>query len=267
MTPDVSAAAAANLGTHATWVQARAEGMRAEVTPRLSMGDSGLATDTFNIISGARLADRSATAAVRRAIAWYGMRPFSWWVSPGDSPGNLPALLAAAGLRPVEEETAMTCDLRRLPSAGDWPHDLTVTRARTRSDLEAYARLLAGLADPPDVLVQAFYAAAAPHLLGADSPLRLYLGRRDGTPVATAEVTLAHGVAGLYNVSTIEAERGRGIGTAMTVLPLLDARNDGIGHGVLQAAGDARRLYARVGFEAAGVVVEYKPDPAGEPLS
>lgn len=259
MSLELTLAAAKNFSTHSTWVQDRAEGMRAHVTPRLSMGDSGLATDTFNIVSGARLTGSSASRDVRQAIEWYGRRPFSWWVSPGDLPADLPSVLDAAGLHRAEEETAMTCDLRLLDDSVHWPRDLTVTRVRTSSDLDTFAELLARLADPPDTCVQEFYASAAPWLLSRACPLRLYLGRRDGTAVATAEVTLAAGIVGLYNVSTAEPQRGQGIGRALTVVPLLEARAAGAGFAVLQAAGEARRVYARVGFASAGLVAEYKP--------
>ena len=262
MNLDLPLAAARNLGTHSTWIQARAEGMRAHITPRLSMGDSGLATDTFNIISGARLTGPSSSREVQDAIDWYRGRPFSWWVSPADLPAELPSILEAAGLHRVAEETAMACDLRRLEDSADRPHDLIVTQVRSPTDLDTFAELLAGLSDPPDTLIQEFYASGARCLLTAECPLRLYLGRRDGTPDATSEVTLAHGVAGLYNVSTAAPHRGQGIGTAMTVFPLLEAMGEGVRYGILQAEGEARRVYARVGFASAGVVAEYKPEAA-----
>lgn len=146
-------AAARNLGTHSTWIQARTVGMRAHVTSRLALGDSGLATDSFNIISGARLTGPSTSRAVQR--------------------------------------------------------DHRMVR---------------------------------------------------GQPVLL--VGLPYGVAGLYNVSTARPRRGQGIGTAMTVLPLLEAQMEGVLFGVLQTQGEARSLYARVGFVSAGVVAEYKPEVA-----
>jgi len=226
------------------------------------MGDSGLDTDTFNIISGARLSGSSTPRYVQRAMRWYEGRPFSWWVLPGDLPDDLPSVLNAAGLRRVQEAEAMACDLERLAAEPRGPADLSVSRVRSPADLRVFAEILASLTDPPDSLILGFYASAAPHLLHVGSPLRLYLGRRGGTPVATSEVTVAYEVAGLYNVSTVKSERGKGIGTAMTVLPLLEARKEGIPSAVLQAEGDAKQVYARVGFVEVGVVAEYRPRTA-----
>jgi hypothetical protein len=47
----------------------------------------------------------------------------------------------------------------------------------------------------------------------------------------------------------------------MTLRPLLDAREQGFGIGVLQAAPEGVGVYARVGFEPFGQITEYKPPP------
>lgn len=265
MSPDLRGAAARNLAIHCTWVQGRAPGMRALVTPGLAQGDSGLDTDTFNVVCAARLEAAGAAAAVASATAWYGDRPFSWWLSPGDGPSELPDLLAGAGLTQAESEVAMACALSDLAEPGPRPGGLTIRRVRTPSDLGAFAGLLASLAEPPEALIPAFYRAAESLLLSEACPLRLYLGILDGRPVATAEATVAGGVAGLYNVSTLSGERRRGIGTAMTVAPLLDAREEGVSHAVLQAAADGVGVYERVGFTRSGTVREFKPARRGEP--
>jgi predicted acetyltransferase len=55
-------------------------------------------------------------------------------------------------------------------------------------------------------------------------------------------------VAGIFAVATIEAARGRGIGMAVTMAPLLDARACGYCVGVLQASEMGYPVYARMGF-------------------
>lgn len=93
-------------------------------------------------------------------------------------------------------------------------------------------------------------------LLAGDAPLRFYLGILDGEPVAPAELTVAGGVVGLYNIATLRAFRRRGIGSTMTLQPLLDG---GFSQAVLQAAEDGVGVYRRLGFTTFGHITEYQP--------
>ncbi len=56
-TKDTSAAATANFVVHATRAASRAAGANVASTPSLTMVDSGLDSDTFNIVCGARLTE------------------------------------------------------------------------------------------------------------------------------------------------------------------------------------------------------------------
>src|SRR5438105_4835061 len=70
--------------------------------------------------------------------------------------------------------------------------------------------------------------------LGFDrAPWRLFLARLDGDPVATALILGGGGVAGVYAVGTVERARGKGIGGAITLAPLLESRDEGYRHAVL----------------------------------
>jgi predicted acetyltransferase len=66
---------------------------------------------------------------------------------------------------------------------------------------------------------------------------------------------------------SVEAYRRRGVGTAMTLRPLLDARDSGLRTGVLQAAAEGVSIYARIGFKPFGHIAEYKPISAANPRS
>ena len=66
-------------------------------------------------------------------------------------------------------------------------------------------------------------------------------------------------MAGLYAVVTLPRARRRGIGTAMVVAPLTDARAAGFRTATLQASAGGQGVYARLGFLPCGAFREYKP--------
>ncbi len=258
-TLDLAAAANANLAVHASWAQQRTPGMRVIETNDLVLVDSGLPCDTFNFVCRARLAQATARERIRAAIDHFAAvgRPFSWWLNPGDQPLELGEFLLHAGLQRAETELAMAADLGKLRHGELSPDGLQIRRVRTTAQLRDFANILAGT--PPDSEVLRFYELTASALLANDSALWQYVGYLGEAPVATAELTMGGGVVGLYNVCTQVAYRRRGFGTALTLIPLLDARAHGYLTAVLQASANGEGVYARVGFETFGQVTEYKP--------
>jgi ribosomal protein S18 acetylase RimI-like enzyme len=67
----------------------------------------------------------------------------------------------------------------------------------------------------------------------------------DGDPLNTH---LGGGVTGIYNVATLPQARQQGIGTALTVAPLLEARAQGYRVATLQSTPIGLNLYLRLGF-------------------
>jgi len=159
----------------------------------------------------------------------------------------------------------MALPLEALPEAPPRVPGLEIRRVRTPEELEIFARLSAANWTPPDPDVLAFYRRAAAALLDPNAPQRLYLGRLEGEPVATAEGALAGRTVALFNIMTREPFRGRGIGSWMTWRPLHDARAAGCDLGALQAAEAGVGLYRRIGFRPFGGITEYKPS-AGKQL-
>jgi ribosomal protein S18 acetylase RimI-like enzyme len=259
----VIAAADENFVVHVSWAARGLTGARIRIAPDLVLVDSGLACDTFNVACRARLSRESAAARVADLVGFFREtgHPYSCWLTPGSTPAELPTILEDAGLARAESELAMAASLSELSPPPPPPAGLEIARVATTDDLEAYAGILAENGSPPDRDVRRFYHLAAPRLLAPASPQRLYLARREGEPVATAEVTVAGGVAGVYNISTRSAHRRVGIGTAITYAPLLDAAREGIATAVLQAAPDGVGVYRRLGFAAYGEVTEFKPAP------
>jgi ribosomal protein S18 acetylase RimI-like enzyme len=107
----------------------------------------------------------------------------------------------------------------------------------------------------PDELAESYYQLVL-HL-GYERPMRNYTGFIDGQAVAASTLFLGAGVAGIYCVATLPEARGRGLGTALTVLPLLDAREMGYYTGVLQSSDMGYPIYQKIGFRTTCLIDHY----------
>jgi GNAT superfamily N-acetyltransferase len=98
-------------------------------------------------------------------------------------------------------------------------------------------------------------------LLGGADPVAFHTlaARRGGVTVATAIAYDHDGDCGVYNMSTIETARRRGLGTALTARHVHDAAERGCTSASLQATAMAERVYAAVGFRDLGRILEFAP--------
>jgi hypothetical protein len=78
--------------------------------------------------------------------------------------------------------------------------------------------------------------------------LRLYVGEVEGTPVATGCAMTGNDAVGAFNISTVESERGKGYGAAITARCVIDGINDGAQIAYLQATEMGEPVYERIGF-------------------
>jgi GNAT superfamily N-acetyltransferase len=102
--------------------------------------------------------------------------------------------------------------------------------------------------------------APAGLLSGADpSAFHLLVARIAGENVATAMAFDHAGDCGVFNMSTLEAARRRGLGTALTARHVHDAVERGCSTASLQSTAMAERVYAAVGFRDLGRILEYVP--------
>ena len=142
--------------------------------------------------------------------------PGSWHVGPSMRPSDLGERLAARGFEYGGDDIGMTVDLSVLPDEMPTPDGFTVERVWDEEGLAAWIETLgSGFGEGP---VEAEWVGQMYRRLGFDNegPLRHYLGRLDGEPVATATLFLEAGAAGVYFVSTAEHARRRGVGTEIT---------------------------------------------------
>ena len=83
-------------------------------------------------------------------------------------------------------------------------------------------------------------------------PVRSYLAILNGQPVGTSQLFLSAGVAGIYNVTCLPEARHQGIGAAITLAALLEARRMGYRISILQASHLGYKVYRRLGYQEYG---------------
>jgi ribosomal protein S18 acetylase RimI-like enzyme len=100
-----------------------------------------------------------------------------------------------------------------------------------------------------------------PDFLGGADPTAFHvlIGRLDGEDVATAMAFDRAGDCGIYNVTTVERARRRGLGSALTALHVHEALARGCETASLQATEMAAGVYTAVGFRDLGRILEYVP--------
>ena len=214
-----------------------------------------------NCVVRAMLAPQDADSAIVSSCELMRAKavPGSWHVGPSMRPSDLWLRLEAHGFTGAVEP-GMAADLERLPDV-EMPAGLQIERIRSTTDLDSYARVLSlGFGEGA---VEAAWLRTMYERIGVDNKYwQHFLGRLEGRPVATASVLLAAGVAGLYFVNTVPAERGRGFGTAMSRWPLIGAHDMGYRVGVLGSSPMGHGLYEQLGFHDVCEVLVYEWSPA-----
>ena len=212
-----------------------------------------LALSLFNRVMSVRLAADEVDEAIEGVQAAHARAsvPGSWWLGPGTTPGTLPQALERHGYSSSETIPAMTLELDQL-SPLQLPPGVELSWVNGRDQMRATQRMIGiGFGMPPALAHEMAESLAA---IGEDpsSPARVVVASLDGTPVSSAMAVTVGDVAGVYSVATLPEARGKGLGMAITLAVLHDARDRGARHGVLESSDMGFPIYTRMGFRHVG---------------
>ena len=189
-------------------------------------------------------------ALVEQTLAFFrsrGTLAITWWLSPDQLPSAWAPLLQAHGFRYDDSTPGMALALDVLPAEQRLPAGLEIVHVDDPAALETWVDVFAEGYPIPAEIKPHFLTLLAD--LGLNLPARNYLGYLDGAPVATSTLYLGAGVAGVYCVATLPAARKRGVGAAMTLGPLYEARDLGYRAGILQSSEMGYPVYRKLGFQ------------------
>jgi len=217
------------------------------------------------------LSAEETDAAIDETIEWFRARKspfFFWWTGPGTTPEDLGQRLRAKGLIDMAEQSqemaagvvstasgapGMVADLQQMNEAvmEQTPPGFEIAPVQSEAYLQDFKRVLMEAYEMPATMADGWVQAAL--ALGMErTPWQMYLGRLDGEPVATNMLFVGGGVAGIFGVATVPGARGKGIGAAISLAPLLQARAMGVRYAALFATEMAVRVYERIGFRLTG---------------
>jgi ribosomal protein S18 acetylase RimI-like enzyme len=166
-------------------------------------------------------------------------------VTPLDRPASLTEHLQRRGLRVEERSVSMVFHgdagaIRINPA-------VQVRRAGP-DDAMAWRDLAAGSRPWMRRLVLAGTHEAMQH-----PGSTFFIGSIDGQPAGTVQLLVDSGTAGIYAVSTLKSQRRRGVCSTLMAAAVREAQAQKCDVITLRtaAAGDARKLFTALGFEAA----------------
>lgn len=202
---------------------------------------------TAGDLSSARAAvDPLAVAPVPSAVLFPSMQVSS----------DVADYLAQRGYQPAGALPAMGVEISAMAQAV-LPAGYELTLVDRNSDGTEWVRQFALGYELPLGVAAAFSPARDKSGGDTGDSLEFYEVRKAGVIVATSVCCLHDGMAGIYCVSTIPAERRNGLGACATAEPLRRAAQRGYNVGVLQSSEAGYPVYRKLGFTDFGGVPLY----------
>lgn len=175
-----------------------------------------------------------------------GIRAITFWMEPRLTRRDWEPVLTKFGFRFEDGTPGMAVDLQVLNESLQPINSFEVRVAADEESTRAWTHAFTiGYGLPLDWEDDIYKVWSS---LGSNLPIRNYLGFLNGEPVGTSCLFIGGGAAGIYSVSTLPQARGKGIGAALTLKPLQDAREMGYRIGVLQSSEMGYNIYKRLGF-------------------
>jgi GNAT superfamily N-acetyltransferase len=214
-------------------------GGRLEESEDMICFSTGLPSPMFNGVARTRMETVSARLL---------QQPYFWWTGPQSAPADLDDLLDAAGLKPAGRDwPGMAMALADIDEAQAAPEGVEIEPVSGARELEQWGPVFCAAHDLPLWSADSWFEAAR-RLEFQDLPWQHWIARFDGEPAGVGLSHTGGGVVGLYGIGTLPTARRRSVGSALTLAPMLQARDEGFQAAILHATPDGERLYARLGF-------------------
>ncbi len=213
----------------------------------------------FNAVLESHLVPEEADQAVQTIVADGKERHVSllWQVGPTAQPTDLPEHLKKHGFALEDETPIMAADLTKLDEFPELPEGLSIEVVRDDHTFLTWTSIMLEAFGVPlgNGNLDGWYNLAR---LANPGTVTTYLGKLDGEPVATAQILLGGGVAGVYCISALSKARGKGIGRAITRHAIMEAKLQGYKAAILQSSKLGYKVYESLGFKEIAKLYTYR---------
>jgi hypothetical protein len=236
------------------------------VGPYLTWFLSGVPDSFLNVVLRTQLPSDGACELIEDTMDHFrsgNVTRLSWWPLAGAPGSDLDRHLISHGLIFREGGTGMAADLMALHEDLPAPAGLTIIPVEDKSTLKHWIHVTSIGFGIPETCERRFYELFVD--MSLEGPMQSYLAMLNGQPVATSQLFLSAGVAGVYNVTCLPGLRHHGIGTAITLAPLLEARKLNYRISILQASHLGYDMYRRIGFQDFGRLNTYDWENGSKP--
>jgi len=201
----------------------------------------------------AQLNNQNMDGEISHIINLYNKRrmPFSWWVGPLSRPKNLGAYLLSHGFKFSRSYPCLACDLKNINDNFPKPMNVEIKLVQDDESMKRWSKtiLLGFNGKASQRQIDLRYKIESSIGYKEETNRYRYLGYLNGEAVGTSMLTLNSGVAGIHGVSTIPQERGKCIGTSMSLFSLKEARKKSYYVGILKATKMGKNMYKKIGFK------------------
>ncbi|GAC1393957.1 MAG: hypothetical protein NVS4B11_15350 [Ktedonobacteraceae bacterium] len=187
--------------------------------------------------------------------------PTHWAVSTATYPPDLVTRLQAHGFTKVGEDSNMAIELHSINENIPSPLELAMKEVEDLETLKAYSAISTRGFHTSQDTAQSYYDCYVGNGFGTGKPWHHYLAWLNGTPVAVASLLLHAGIAGIYGVATLPEARKQGIGAALTLHCMREARALGYRIAVLAPSQMGLNMYRKIGFREVGMAYYYLWSP------
>ncbi len=234
-----------------SWATLNIKNLEYEENDLLFKFMSGVPYFRLNGVINAHNPPEIAEETVKEIILSFKERelPFIWITGPSSNHINLRDYLLNNGLTFIIKPPGMAFNLKNLTVDKKEIPGLEIIKVEDSKTMETYVKIgLTGLEWEIDTTWDFLKEVATNFYLKDDPKHSAFLAYYKGKPVAISKVFYGAGVAGIYRVTTLEKARHKGIGTAISLAPLYEAKEKGYEIATLISSDVGFNVYKRIGF-------------------